>query len=293
MSIQQYYLGCPIWGNKSWVGELFADDAKPPDFLRQYAAVFNTVEGNTTFYGLPTATTVARWRDDTPPDFRFCFKFPRSISHDKRLGDVQAETEHFLNTLAPLGERLGPLFLQLPPTFGASELPRLDQFLSRLSDQFSYAVEVRHPDFFAGGAMEEDLDGLLASLGIDRVIFDARGLHAADPRDPATREAQRKKPNLPVRAVTTGQRPFVRFVAHPDVPSNDALLEAWATVVAEWLAEGRTPFVFLHAPDDFFAPRLARRFHQLLADRVPVGTMPPWPADADAQGPPPAQLSLF
>jgi len=54
MAIERYFLGCPIWSNKDWVGELFAPDAKQKDFLQQYASVFNTVEGNTTFYGLPT-----------------------------------------------------------------------------------------------------------------------------------------------------------------------------------------------------------------------------------------------
>ena len=61
MSIERYFLGCPIWGNKEWVGELFAPDVVQKDFLRQYASVFNTVEGNTTFYGLPSEKAALRW----------------------------------------------------------------------------------------------------------------------------------------------------------------------------------------------------------------------------------------
>jgi hypothetical protein len=52
MAELQYCLGCPMWSNQQWVGELFTSNAKPADFLRQYSSVFNTVEGNTTFYAL-------------------------------------------------------------------------------------------------------------------------------------------------------------------------------------------------------------------------------------------------
>ncbi len=132
MAELQYYLGCPIWSKKQWVGELFAADAKPADFLRQYSSVFNTVEGNTTFYALPKPATVRKWRNETPPHFRFCFKFPKTISHQLRLQDAEQETLKFLNRLAPLGEKLGPFFLQLPPSFDFDELPALENFLKSL-----------------------------------------------------------------------------------------------------------------------------------------------------------------
>jgi uncharacterized protein YecE (DUF72 family) len=291
MTIHNYYLGCPIWGQKNWVGELFTRDAKPADFLHQYASVFNTVEGNTTFYGMPTESTVARWCDETPPTFRFCFKFPREISHNRKLRRAEAETEHFLTLMAPLGERLGSYFLQLPPSFGASELSTLERFLAALPPDFQYAVEVRHPDFFDDGPTEAALNTLLTDLHVDRVDFDVRGLRSATTTDEFTREAQQKKPDVPVRFVATAQRPFVRYVAHPDVEANLPLLTEWAGVVAGWIEEGRTPFVFMHSPDDFYAPRLARHFHRLLSEHFHVGTLPRWPAEEEA--PPTEQLPLF
>ncbi len=150
MALQHYYLGCPIWSNKAWVGELFTSDAKSADFLRQYSSVFNTVEGNTTFYGMPAPATVERWRADAAAGFRFSFKFPRTISHDKRLSNVQAETEFFFNTLSPLGPHLGPFFLQLPPSFGPDELPVLDLFLSTLYDEFRLCGGGAAPRVFRG-----------------------------------------------------------------------------------------------------------------------------------------------
>ena len=120
MAIRGYYLGCPGWGIKSWVGRLFPTSTRPTEFLERYAQVFNSVEGNTTFYALPARETVERWRDQVPDDFRFCFKFPREVSHDKLLIDCAGEVETFLERIAPLGAKLGALMLQLPPRFLAS-----------------------------------------------------------------------------------------------------------------------------------------------------------------------------
>jgi uncharacterized protein YecE (DUF72 family) len=92
---------------------MFPPGTRSTEFLDRYARVFNTVEGNTTFYALPPADTVARWRDQVPGDFEFCFKFPRSISHDKLLVDCGAELDELFETIQPLN--LGSLMLQLPP----------------------------------------------------------------------------------------------------------------------------------------------------------------------------------
>ena len=215
MGIERYFLGCPIWGNRAWVGELFAPEAKQTDFLRQYASVFNTVEGNTTFYGLPTAKTAARWLADTSKGFRFALKFPRAISHGKRLRNAEPETVAFMDLLATLQDRIGPSFLQLPPSFGPMDLPALDEYLAALPAAFHYAVEIRHGLFF--DQAEDELNAVLKSHRANRVVFDTRGLHSASTDDRAGREAQRKKPKVPVRFVATGRFPFVRFVGHPEV----------------------------------------------------------------------------
>ena len=277
MSIERYFLGCPVWGNKAWVGELFAPDVVQKNFLKQYAFVFNTVEGNTTFYGLPSEKAALRWLADTPPGFRFALKFPRAISHVKRLRNAELETAAFIDVLTVLQDRVGPSFLQLPPSFGPADLPVLDRYLDMLPGTFSYAVEIRHRLFFAEA--ENELSAMLKSQGVDRVVFDTRGLHSAQTDDVAGREAKRKKPKVPVRFVATGRFPFVRFVGHPEVERNLPLLKEWVPVVANWIREGRTPFVFMHAPDDFYAPQLARHFHQMLSRNIDVGEMPPWPAE--------------
>jgi uncharacterized protein YecE (DUF72 family) len=288
-----YYLGCPMWSNKQWAGEFFTREAKPADFLHQYASVFNTVEGNTTFYAVPKSTTVEKWREATPPGFRFCFKFPKAVSHQLRLRDAQKETQAFLMLLAPLGERLGPFFLQLPPSFDFQALPVLAEFLNALPKEFSYAVEARHPDFFNAMVAEEKFNDLLQSLNIGRVVFDTRGLHAADvpPDDVDTLDAKRRKPKVPVRLMATCQFPFIRFVGHPVIENNEFHLLQWASAIVKWLSEGKKPYIFMHAPNDFYAPHVARYFHGLVC-RVSrdVGRLPPWPREKESSA---GQLQLL
>ena len=87
MALERYRLGCPFWSFEPWNGSLYTSDARPGDRLEQYARVFNTVEGNTTFYSVPNVATAARWRDAVPSHFRFCFKLPRELTHDRMLYD--------------------------------------------------------------------------------------------------------------------------------------------------------------------------------------------------------------
>lgn len=282
-------LGCPMWGLKSWVGSFFPAGAKPRDFLALYSRRLATVEGNTTFYGIPDPETVERWRDETPPGFHFCLKFPQAISHRRRLRGAEAETAEFLDRLGRLGERCGPAFLQLPPSFGASQLPVLSAYLDSLPPDFRYAVEVRHPDFF-GGPDETALDEMLAERGVARVLFDVRGLRSATPDDEATASAQARKPDVPARFTRTAPFAFVRFIGHPTVAANAPLLDEWADRVAGWLASGDDVYFFLHSPDDFYAPALAREFHAQVAARHPVPPLPPW---GDEPPEAPTQLSLL
>ncbi|HRC71598.1 MAG TPA: DUF72 domain-containing protein [Candidatus Competibacter sp.] len=287
MSLARYHLGCPVWSNRDWVGKLFTANAKPRDFLRQYSGVFDTVEGNNCFYGLPKPETVLRWRDEAAPGFRFCFKFPRAISHDRRLRETAAATTEFVERLTPLAEagRLGPSFLQLPPGFGPKDLAVLRDYLSALPQDFQCAVEVRHPAFFAKGEEERRLNRLLLERGVDRVMLDSRALFAADPVDADTRGAQDKKPRLPVHAISLGSRPFIRFIGQGEPELNRPFLEPWLDKLALWLGEGREPYVFMHTPNSRRAPELARLFHELLRARCPkVGSLPVWPGELPVAG---------
>lgn len=292
--IKNYYLGCPIWGNPEWKGALFTKSATARDYLTQYGRVFNTVEGNNTFYGLPKPDAIERWGREVPEDFRFSFKFPRRISHELQLQHAGADTRDFFNALAPIADKIGVLFLQLPPGFGPGGLPALEKYLRGLPTDFACAVEVRHPAFFDDPAAEERLNELLRRHRTNRALFDTSTLHQVTSDDPDTITAQGKKPQVPERFIATAGQPFLRYVGHKAVEPNRPRLTHIAEIVAGWLREGRTPYVFIHSPGDLYAPQISREFHRILAEKLPgtdLGTMPPWPGESEPK--PPEQMSLF
>jgi len=266
--IAGYYLGTPGWATKAWVGRLYPTATRASEFLERYARVFNTVEGNTTFYALPTPEVVKRWDDQTPPHFRFCFKFPRPITHDKQLVNAESEVGGFLDRIAPLGDKLGTLFLQLPPHF--TDLAKLAGFLDRLPRGFRYAVELRHPGLFT---LDHEVYQVLRERGVDLVTMDTRGLQRGHALEFA--EVRARKPNLPVIARSTAQRPLIRCV--PENTLEADLVEPWAAHIARWIGEGKTPYFFMHSPDDVLAPEHAYKFHALVRAHRDVGELPPWP----------------
>ncbi|HET6320370.1 MAG TPA: DUF72 domain-containing protein [Chloroflexota bacterium] len=119
------------------------------DALGFYASVFDTVEVNATFHGLPSASTVRSWYDKTPHGFSFALKVPREITHDMRLERpaVEPRTQHFLRVASQLGDKCGPMLVQLPPSFERTREHerRLNEFLELLpSDRYEVAIELRH-----------------------------------------------------------------------------------------------------------------------------------------------------
>lgn len=264
------YVGCPVWACENWVGSLYST-SKRRKWLAEYSHVFNTVEGNSTFYAMPKLETVSRWAAEVATGFRFVLKFPRAISHDCRLSHADQETRLFLRALEVLqrADRLGPSFLQLPPSFSGSAFSVLEDYLRRLPRELPFAVEVRHPDYFGHADCDDRLNELLFELAMDRVIFDSRSLFSAPPSDAFEEASQVRKPNLPVRPIATGPRPIVRFVGRNRVEDNWPAIEAWIPLLAEWIERGKTPYFFTHSPDDRFAPAFARRFHADLRAMCP------------------------
>ncbi|HEY4060075.1 MAG TPA: DUF72 domain-containing protein [Kofleriaceae bacterium] len=280
--LRGYYLGCPGWGLKQWVGRLFPEGTRNTEFLARYAEVFNTVEGNTTFYALPTPEIVARWNEQTPREFRFCFKFPRTVSHDKSLVDCAAEVNEFLGRISPLADKLGTLMLQLPPRF--VDLDRLSSFLDALPRDFHYAVEYRHEAFFSPGPAEDASLELLRDRGVDLVIMDTRGIHSS--RSLQFADVRARKPNVPVVMRATSSAPIVRCVPHEEFHQSLPFVMQWPAQIARWITDGKRPFFFMHSPDDIDAPANAYQFHAMLSEHASVGELPHWPGA-------PRQQSLF
>lgn len=143
------FVGTSGWVYRSWRGRFYPADAHPGRWLELYARAFATVEVNATFYRLPPTTMVEGWAKRTPADFRFAVKMSRLVTHVRRLGEVGPAIETFLTTMAPLGPKLGPILLQLPPRFEAAPA-LLDDALRCFPPWQRVACEFRHDSWFAG-----------------------------------------------------------------------------------------------------------------------------------------------
>ncbi len=292
-----YRLGCPAWSCRGWIGSLFPAALEPRHQLREYARIFNAVEGNTFFYALPPLATLERWMAEAQAGFRFAPKFPKAISHEHRLGAAADEdTQAFLKTLEALehGDRLGVSFLQLPPSLNINHLDTLARYLRKLPADFRYAVEPRHISWYDHGDNERTLDDLLVALGMDKVVFDSRPLFAAAPDDASEREARERKPQTPVRAVALGQCPVLRFIGRNQLDKNALWVREWAPVINRWILEGREPHVFAHSADDANAPFIARLLHEQIRKLNPLlPPLPAFPGELTAPQSSSEQLDLF
>jgi uncharacterized protein YecE (DUF72 family) len=259
-----------MWAHRAWQGRFLPAGLGRGETLAAYATWCTAVEGNTTFYGSPSHDTVRSWARAAPADFRFVFKLPRTVTHDRRLRDVASEMRAFLDLLEPLGERARTLSVQLPASFGPTDLDVLDRFLGRMPSTHCSGVEVRHPDFFRpGSAAESALTGLLDRRGAEWISFDTTVLFSAPPGSDAERDGWAKKPRLPRRTHAVSDEPVVRYVGRDDVDATVEGWQPWVQVMADWLREGRTPTFFLHTPDNDEALGLARQFHDEVRALVP------------------------
>ncbi|WP_462159328.1 DUF72 domain-containing protein [Pseudoalteromonas sp. GB56] len=254
------YLGCPQWSNSAWKGQLFAPATQAADMLEQYASVFNSVEGNTTFYADPSPQAVSRWVNATPEYFRFTFKFPKRFSHELALQADSQSLQQWLQLMSPLYEKTGSLMLQLPASFAPEHMSRLHTFMAQLPSGLNYSIEVRHPRFFDKSDTEKQFNQYCHQFGIDRICMDTRALFSVRPYNEAIIDAQKKKPHLPVHAIALGQRPIVRFVIASMDDEYRSFYAPWLKKIAQWLDEGKQPFVFLHTADNDGSPLLARQF---------------------------------
>lgn len=280
-----YYLGCPLWANDKWRGQLYSSTAISADFLAQYSRYFNAVEGNTTFYADPSAQTLTRWLQQSATNFRFCLKVPQAISHHAEPKDRLALLQQWLVFMQPFQAKLGLVHLQFPASADAKLLDELPLLLQAITTVAGAAVEVRHPCFFDKGAAEQQLHQVLRAHAAERVILDSRSLFAKPASTPALQDAWQKKPRLPVHVTAIGNAPMFRFIGVADLAHNQRYYQPWLHKMAQWLAEGKTPYAFFHTEDNHTAPLLARQFASDLATLTGVShpVLAAWPFETEPQ----------
>lgn len=263
-------LGAQGWNYEAWLGGFYPGGTRPADFLGVYSRAFDTVEIDSTFYAIPPVTTVEGWARRTPPGFVFALKVPQAITHEKKLRGAEEETAEFIGRARGLGDRLGPLLLQMGPDFDVAELPVLAAFLPTLPGDLRVAIEFRHRSW-----MGRDVHALLSEHGVALCLSDGPWI----PRELVLRLADHPTADFhyvrwmgPDRSITDHSRPQV---------DRSRELEAWAAVLTRVAATGRDIFGYTSNYYEGHGPHTARVLQRAVGQR---------PVAPDSLG---TQMSLF
>ncbi|GAB1595752.1 DUF72 domain-containing protein [Lysobacter claricitrinus] len=175
MAMTDLHIGCAGWSISGAHADFFPGDGT---HLQRYARRFDMVEINSSFYRPHQPKTYAKWAASVPDAFRFAVKFPRAVTHDSRLHEPVAAIETFLAQVSALGDRLGPILVQLPPSL-AFDADIAGAFFGALRERFDGAIvcEPRHATWF-----EPEVDAFWRRFTVSRVAADpARLADAAQP----------------------------------------------------------------------------------------------------------------
>jgi uncharacterized protein YecE (DUF72 family) len=161
-------IGTSGWQYRDWREPVYGG-LPQSRWLEHYAGAFATVESNNAFYRLPERRVFEAWAARTPPDFDMAVKMSRYLTHILRLRDPDEPVARFVDRVGGLGDKLGPILIQLPPTLSL-DLPRLEGVLERLPRELRVAVEFRHRSWFI-----DDVRGTLQDRGVALCLTDRRG----------------------------------------------------------------------------------------------------------------------
>lgn len=254
----QVFVGCSVWGQDAWVGDVYPEATKKKDYLVEYINHFSCIELNSTFYNIKKDNMLGWAEKAKGKEFKYCPKFSRRISHIKRLKEVEDITEYFVSMCQQFGDNLGMSFLQMPENFSAKYLDRLEGYLKLIPRDFPVAVEVRHASWFEGDAFDETFD-MLRSLGCTAVITDTalkRGI---------------------IHQRFASDKIFVRFAAYGLHDSNYRRLDEWAERISQWIDQGISEvYFFSKQEDESFAPRQADYFIQKLNSLADLSLKSPY-----------------
>jgi uncharacterized protein YecE (DUF72 family) len=228
-------VGCSGWNYKSWRGRFYPLNLPSDRWLEFYAARFDTVEVNNTFYRLPERSTFATWRAQVPAGFLVAVKASRFLTHMKRLRDPVEPLTRLFSRADALERQLGPVLYQLPGNF-TLDLPRLDDFLRRLprtagGRRVRHVMEFRHPSWYVPETFQ-----LLEEQHVALCLHDKRGSRIAEP--------------------FVGPFVYVRFhgtSGHYRGSYGARELDTWAHRLAEQAQDGQHVFAYFNNDPDAVA----------------------------------------
>jgi len=225
------WVGTSGFSYKEWKGLFYPVGLPDQQMLSHYASRFCSVEIDSTFYRMPVVSTLQKWVEATPEDFRFTLKAPQQITHRERLRVPSTAIARLLEVVPTLGSRAGLLCFQLAPTFRCDPA-RLDSFFQSLSPGVRCALEFRHESWFVPEIYEQ-----LRKYGAALCIHDA---------DESCTPAE-----------VTAETVYVRLRRSHYTPG---MREDWRKRFREWADSGYEVFAYIKHKDNPDAPRIALEF---------------------------------
>ncbi len=282
-------IGTSSWSFPDWRGVFYPRGTPADRQLNHYAATFNSVEINTSFYALPAPRTVRRWLESVSPEFTFSLKAPREITHERQLVDVDELAAAYLDVVRSFETAAGPGLIQFPAGVSRARAGRrLAGFFDRLAPaaaSLPLSVEVRAVDLMTPAFVRFLMERRIGFVTVERVGQPDTFCHwlaAAESADPTI--------PLHIRLIGRDRDPLPddSMLRRP----QDELLDKWAQRIAAVLQAGRDVFCYVHNPFEGHAPGTVRRLSTRVGMRVPL---PEWnpeivtPPDDEESG----QMGLF
>jgi len=233
-------IGCSGWQYKHWRGDFYPADLPVGQWLDFYAAHFDTVEINNSFYRLPEATVFEAWRRRAPPGFLYAVKASRFLTHMKKLKDPAEPLERFFSRARELGTRLGPVLYQLPPHWPVN-VERLRTFLEMLPSRRLHAMEFREPSWYS-----DEVFALLERHRVALCLHDMQGSASGQ--------------------LSVGPFVYVRFHGTTRYGGryDDQTLAGWAKWLAPHIRKGIPVHAYFNNDVGGHAPRDAKRLRDTI-----------------------------
>jgi uncharacterized protein YecE (DUF72 family) len=237
---------------RDWRGVFYPTGLPTKRWFAFYAARFDTVEINNTFYRLPSAETFAAWSRQAPPDFTYAVKASRYLTHRKKLKDPQEPLDLLLGRARQLGPHLGPILYQLPPHWRC-DADRLRRFIAVLPPDLTHVFEFRDPSW-----CNDEIRALLTETAMSFCIHDMRG--------------------FPCPLWVTGPVVYLRFHGPIEAGYGDcyppSALRTWAERIETFRQNGRPVYAYFNNDVGGHAVANARDLLALLGVTPAVVALP-------------------
>lgn len=227
-----FYFGAPVWTDKRYKGTLYPKNTPIKNFLKAYSQQFNSIELNATRYGTPRETTIKKWIEETPKNFKFSIKFPQVITHRKDILDYNSRThlDKFVLALDTMGDKKGITFAVMAHYFKPNKFKDLEKFIKLLPKDISFAIELRAEEWFEDENIKNEWHMLFLENNIIPVITDTPG----------------RRDVLHFRIVN--ENAFIRFVGDIDDVER---INNWSNRMLELVKKGVSNIWFYsHLPSD-------------------------------------------